>query len=308
MQKQRQPLPKRSRIPVISNTSQQANNNKQKQMFLRSKGINIKVDGSWGPWQEQQYRRLTQSKQASAGALAIPLTGYGIGQTVGATGASSVSLPAAIMTAPVALTMAGPIQGLQDMMQGTYRRTPISVQQRQEQIYSPQSTSVRRDLLTKMDAPDTSNNTSSTSSSTSSSSSPENPKEPWYKKFQNKFKRKNNNQNTKKPIGKTGVKWYLASWAAPAAVDVVGNMVGPFYTSDSTDYKFTFPILRNRAKLEKGLLKSIGNVYKTDPNKKDTVSNTNQVANPSQPAINKDTIKIDNSGSSDNNVDFWEEH
>ena len=29
--------------------------NRQKQEFLRSRGINVNVDGSWGPWQEQQY-------------------------------------------------------------------------------------------------------------------------------------------------------------------------------------------------------------------------------------------------------------
>lgn len=29
--------------------------NRQKQEFLRSRGINVNADGSWGPWQEQQY-------------------------------------------------------------------------------------------------------------------------------------------------------------------------------------------------------------------------------------------------------------
>ena len=33
--------------------------NKRKQQFLNQNGIKVKVDGSWGPWQEQQYRRLT---------------------------------------------------------------------------------------------------------------------------------------------------------------------------------------------------------------------------------------------------------
>lgn len=33
--------------------------NKKKQEFLRLNGVNVKVDGSWGPWQEEQYRKLT---------------------------------------------------------------------------------------------------------------------------------------------------------------------------------------------------------------------------------------------------------
>ena len=33
--------------------------NKRKQQFLNLNGIKVKIDGSWGPWQEQQYRRLT---------------------------------------------------------------------------------------------------------------------------------------------------------------------------------------------------------------------------------------------------------
>lgn len=33
--------------------------NKRKQQFLNQNGIKVKIDGSWGPWQEQQYRRLT---------------------------------------------------------------------------------------------------------------------------------------------------------------------------------------------------------------------------------------------------------
>lgn len=33
--------------------------NKRKQQFLNQNGVKVKIDGSWGPWQEQQYRRLT---------------------------------------------------------------------------------------------------------------------------------------------------------------------------------------------------------------------------------------------------------
>ena len=37
-------------------TKEQAEANKKKQQVLRQAGYNIKVDGSWGPWQEEQYR------------------------------------------------------------------------------------------------------------------------------------------------------------------------------------------------------------------------------------------------------------
>ena len=33
--------------------------NKRKQQFLNQNGIKVKIDGDWGPWQEQQYKRLT---------------------------------------------------------------------------------------------------------------------------------------------------------------------------------------------------------------------------------------------------------
>lgn len=33
--------------------------NKRKQQFLNLNGIKVKIDGSWGPWQEEQYRKLT---------------------------------------------------------------------------------------------------------------------------------------------------------------------------------------------------------------------------------------------------------
>lgn len=33
--------------------------NKKKQEFLRLNGISVKVDGSWRPWQEEQYKKLT---------------------------------------------------------------------------------------------------------------------------------------------------------------------------------------------------------------------------------------------------------
>lgn len=59
-------------IPKFQNsgkipTRQQIEQNKRKQEFLNQNGYNIKVDGSWGPWQQEQYNKIkskqTESKQ-----------------------------------------------------------------------------------------------------------------------------------------------------------------------------------------------------------------------------------------------------
>lgn len=46
------------RKKVRTANAQEAAANKKKQQFLVRNGINVKVDGSWGPWQEQQYRNV----------------------------------------------------------------------------------------------------------------------------------------------------------------------------------------------------------------------------------------------------------
>ena len=40
--------------------------NKRKQQFLKLNGVNVKVDGSWGPWQQQQYDKLTTKEKPYA--------------------------------------------------------------------------------------------------------------------------------------------------------------------------------------------------------------------------------------------------
>lgn len=44
---------------VIQKGSSQYKQNLAKQQFLNLNGIKVKLDGRWGPWQEQQYRRFT---------------------------------------------------------------------------------------------------------------------------------------------------------------------------------------------------------------------------------------------------------
>ena len=46
-------------IPKYQNSGEIKEQNKRKQEFLNLNGIKVKVDGSWGPWQEEQYRKLT---------------------------------------------------------------------------------------------------------------------------------------------------------------------------------------------------------------------------------------------------------
>ena len=43
----------------------QTEENKRKQQFLLRNGVNVKVDGSWGPWQQAQYERLIAKEKSS---------------------------------------------------------------------------------------------------------------------------------------------------------------------------------------------------------------------------------------------------
>ena len=50
-------------IPKFQNsgktpTRQQIEENKRKQEFLNQNGIKVKIDGSWGPWQQEWYNRI----------------------------------------------------------------------------------------------------------------------------------------------------------------------------------------------------------------------------------------------------------
>ena len=50
-------------IPKHQNSGKIKEQNKRKQQFLNLNGIKVKVDGSWGPWQEEQYRKLTTKEK-----------------------------------------------------------------------------------------------------------------------------------------------------------------------------------------------------------------------------------------------------
>lgn len=136
-------------------TKEQAEANKKKQQILRQAGYNIKVDGSWGPWQEKQYRKVISNggrnpNQANVGVMALPVAGYGAAQLL--EGLGSVSLPsisasALAMSAPVALTLAGPAYGAYEFSTGRFHQLPTDDKERQERVYSSDATRVNRPIV-----------------------------------------------------------------------------------------------------------------------------------------------------------------
>lgn len=55
-------------IPKFQNSGktpirQQIEENKRKQEFLNQNGIKVKIDGSWGPWQQKQYNRIKSTNK-----------------------------------------------------------------------------------------------------------------------------------------------------------------------------------------------------------------------------------------------------
>lgn len=147
-------------MPIRKISQAEAAENKKKQQVLRTAGYNIKVDGSWGPWQEKQYRKVTSAKrgktsQANVGVMALPVAGYGIAQLLEGLGSislpsislPSISAPAAAMAAPVALTLAGPAYGLYETITGQHHQVNITPQERQAMTYAPDATRVSRPIV-----------------------------------------------------------------------------------------------------------------------------------------------------------------
>lgn len=68
----------------IKKGSQQYNQNLAKQQFLNLNGVKVKLDGSWGPWQEKQYRKLT-TKNKHYNTTPLGLLSYGFDKLLGNT-------------------------------------------------------------------------------------------------------------------------------------------------------------------------------------------------------------------------------
>lgn len=137
-------------------TKEQAEANKKKQQVLRQAGYNIKIDGSWGPWQEQQYNKIMSRRrspnQANMGVMALPVAGYGVAQLLEGLGSVSLpsisipSAPALAMAAPVALTLAGPAYGAYETLTGKHHQIQSTPQERQAQVYASDATRVSRPI------------------------------------------------------------------------------------------------------------------------------------------------------------------
>lgn len=139
-------------------TRKQAEANKKKQQFLRQAGYNINVDGSWGPWQEEQYRKVISKggekpNQANLGVMALPAAGYGAAQLLeglGSVSLPSISIPSAstlTMAAPVAVTLAGPTYGMYERLTGKHHQVQVTPQERQARVYAPDATRVSRPIV-----------------------------------------------------------------------------------------------------------------------------------------------------------------
>lgn len=149
-------------------TKEQAEAIKKKQRILRQAGYNIKVNGSWGPWQEEQYRKIISKggrnpNQANVGVMALPVAGYGAAQLLRGLGAAqlleglgSVSLPsisipsasALTMAAPVALTLAGPAYDVYEHITGKHPKIqPLTREERLAQVFAPDATRVSRPIV-----------------------------------------------------------------------------------------------------------------------------------------------------------------
>ena len=138
-------------------TKEQAEANKKKQQVLRQAGYNIKVDGSWGPWQEEQYRKVisrggSNPHQANVGVMALPMAGYGAAQLFG----GSIALPSlssfasSLFPATIgALTLAGPAHGAYELYRGIYPKVYVTPQERQERVYAPDATRTSRPIISE---------------------------------------------------------------------------------------------------------------------------------------------------------------
>ena len=138
-------------------TKEQAEANKKKQQVLKDAGYNITVDGSWGPWQEKEYRKVISKggrnpNQANVGVMALPMYGYGAAQLLeglGSVSLPSISIPSAsalTMAAPVALTLAGPAYGAYETLTGKHHKIQSTPQERQAQAYASDATRVSRPI------------------------------------------------------------------------------------------------------------------------------------------------------------------
>lgn len=125
--------------------------NKRRQQILRDAGYDIPVDGSWGPWQEKQYRRVSEKQnkkqnKANVGVLAIPAAGIGAAELLGGLG---ITVPT--ISGTTAATALGPALILGSIASTIYsgitgkltHPSNLSETDRQAMVYAPDATRVK---------------------------------------------------------------------------------------------------------------------------------------------------------------------
>lgn len=125
--------------------------NKRRQQILRDAGYDIPVDGSWGPWQEKQYRRVSEKQnkkqnKANVGVLAIPAAGIGAAELLGGLDITvpTISGTTAATALGPSLVLSGPAYAMYSGITGKLTHpSNLSETDRQAMVYAPDATRVK---------------------------------------------------------------------------------------------------------------------------------------------------------------------
>ena len=125
--------------------------NKRRQQILRDAGYDIPVDGSWGPWQEEQYRRVSEKQnkkqnKANVGVLAIPAAGIGAAELLGGLDITvpTISGTTAATALGPSLVLSGPAYAMYSGITGKLTHpSNLSETDRQAMVYAPDATRVK---------------------------------------------------------------------------------------------------------------------------------------------------------------------
>lgn len=133
----------------------EAAENKKKQQVLRTAGYNIPIDGSWGPWQEEQYRKINQKQnkintgkqsKANVGVLALPAAGIGAAELLSGLGVSVPTISGSTAAAAAATALPALVLGslAYSIYSGRHSRpSTLSEADRQAMVYAPDATRVK---------------------------------------------------------------------------------------------------------------------------------------------------------------------
>ena len=129
-------------------TKQQIEENKRKQQFLKEHGINVRIDGSWGPWQQSQYDKIVASQPNKANAIALSIPASALAGSAIMEGLSeSITLPVINAPAAAGAMVAAPlVVGAYETLTGQYPRIEVTPEQRQNRVYASDATTVTRPI------------------------------------------------------------------------------------------------------------------------------------------------------------------